>query len=59
VPGSDPARAAELMRPVAQLRSAVIYHDFLAAIEPSERVYHAVDVPGALEEAVRADTVSM
>ncbi len=52
VPGSDPARAIELMRPVAPLRSAVIYHDFLAAIEPSEHVYHAADVPRALKEAV-------
>lgn len=57
VPGSDPARAAELMRPVAHLRGAVIYHDFLAAIEPSEHVYHADDVPHALQQAVRAVTV--
>jgi hypothetical protein len=54
VPGSDPARAAELMRPVAHLRSAVIYADFLAAIEPSEHVYHATDVPEALGRAVAA-----
>jgi aminoglycoside phosphotransferase (APT) family kinase protein len=52
VPGSDPARAVELMRPVAHLRSAVLYRDFLAAIEPSEHIYHVADVPRALKEAV-------
>jgi len=54
VPGSDPARAAELMRPVAALRGAVIYRDFLANIEPSEHVYHLADVPAALTKAVRS-----
>jgi hypothetical protein len=54
VPGSDPAHAAELTRPIAALRGAVVYQDFLAAIEPSEHVYHASDVPAGLEAAVRA-----
>jgi hypothetical protein len=54
VPGSDPAPAAELMRPVAGLRGAVIYADFIAGIEPAEHVYHASDVPGSLAAAVRA-----
>jgi hypothetical protein len=43
VPGCDPARAGELMEPVSALRQAVIYDAFVAAIEPSERVYHATD----------------
>jgi Ser/Thr protein kinase RdoA (MazF antagonist) len=45
VPGSDPDRAATLLAPITALRQAVIYTRFLAAIEPSERVYHASD-PG-------------
>lgn len=51
VPGSDPLRAAELMRPVAALRSAAVYAAFVAAIEPSEWPYHASDVPAALAAA--------
>ena len=43
VPGSDPARADELVRPVAALLRAVVYDGFVQAIEPSERVYHASD----------------
>jgi len=54
VPGSDPQRAADLLRPVAALRGAVIYADFLAAIEPAEHPYHAADVPACLAAAVRA-----
>ena len=54
VPGSDPAEAAELMRPVAHLRGAVVYADFLANIEPAESPYHASDVPGGLQAAVDA-----
>jgi Phosphotransferase enzyme family len=42
-PGCDPVRAGELMEPVSALRQAVIYDGFVAAIEPSERVYHATD----------------
>jgi hypothetical protein len=52
VPGSDPARAVELMRPVASLVGAVIYTAFLAGIEPSEHPYHRADVPECLAEAV-------
>lgn len=51
VPGSDPARAAELMRPVTALRMAGVYAGFLAAIEPSEHPYHAGDVARQLAEA--------
>ena len=43
VPGSDPARAAVLLSPVAAARQAVIYQEFLDAIEPSERPYHRQD----------------
>jgi hypothetical protein len=53
VPGSDPLRAAELLRPVAALRDAAVYAGFLAAIEPAEHPYHAADVPAALAEAAR------
>ena len=51
VPGADPARAAELLRPVLPLLAAVMYADFCAAIEPSERVYHESDVALMLQQA--------
>jgi len=54
VPGSDPVRAVELLRPVAALRGAAAYSAFLAAIEPAEWPYHAADVPAGLTEAVAA-----
>lgn len=43
VPGSDPARAAELVEPIAAARQAVIYQGFLDGIEPSEHPYHRAD----------------
>ena len=43
IPDSDPERAALLLGPVAALRQAVIYRGFLDAIEPDERIYHALD----------------
>ncbi len=43
VPGSDPARAATLLAPVAAARQAVIYRKFLDNIEMSEQVYHRGD----------------
>jgi hypothetical protein len=43
VPGSDAVRAADLLTPVSALRQALIYQNFLDAIEPDERVYHAGD----------------
>ncbi|MBU2666583.1 aminoglycoside phosphotransferase family protein [Actinoplanes bogorensis] len=52
VPGSDPLRAVNLMRPIYALRGAVIYSAFLAGIEPSEWPYHAADVPERLTAAV-------
>ena len=51
VPGSDPARAWELLRPVARLRTALVFENFLTNIEPSERVYHEADLPTALARA--------
>ncbi|MFJ8577198.1 phosphotransferase family protein [Micromonospora sp. NPDC093277] len=51
VPGSDPERAVELLRPVAPLRLAAGYAMFLASIEPSEHPYHAGDVPACLDQA--------
>lgn len=43
VPGSDPERAASLLRPVATALQAAQYRMFLDRIEPSERPYHAAD----------------
>jgi hypothetical protein len=57
VPGSDPRRAAQLLRPVAALRGAVAYAGFLDAIEPSEWPYHAADIPDCLATAVAATIV--
>jgi len=53
LPGSDPARAAELIRPMTALWKALTYRNFLDHIEPSEHHYHATDVPDWLNEAVR------
>jgi Phosphotransferase enzyme family len=52
VPGSVPEEAVDLLRPVAALCAAVTYADFLAAIEPTERPYHAADVGRSLAAAV-------
>jgi hypothetical protein len=43
VPGSDPARAALLLAPLAAARHAVIYRGFLDRIEPAEHPYHRAD----------------
>ena len=43
VPGSDPARAAMLIAPIAAARQTVIFWTFLDGIEPSEWPYHRVD----------------
>ncbi|MEV6343961.1 phosphotransferase [Actinoplanes sp. NPDC051851] len=53
VPGCEPERAVDLLRPVAALRGAVTYAGFLAEIEPAEWPYHSADVPGCLETAAR------
>jgi len=52
--GSDPAQAVELMRPIAELRGAVVYSGFLANIETAERPYHEADVPARLTAAAAA-----
>ena len=51
-PGSDPERAADLLRPVLPLLAAVMYADFCAGIEPDERVYHESDIARMLRRAV-------
>jgi Phosphotransferase enzyme family len=53
LPGSDPERAWQLLRPLAALRFAVVFQNFLDNIEPSERVYHEQDVEPALQAAAR------
>jgi hypothetical protein len=55
VPGSDPARAAYLLGPVAQLAAAATYQRFLDHIESTERVYHALDPVDRLRAAIAAD----
>ncbi|MEV6595918.1 aminoglycoside phosphotransferase family protein [Actinoplanes sp. NPDC051346] len=57
VPDCDPETAAALIRPVAQLRAAAAYQDFLDRIEESERPYHEADVPQRLTAAVAAASV--
>jgi phosphotransferase family enzyme len=50
VPGSDPARATDLIAPVAAARQAVIYRRFLDGIEPSEWPYHRADPANWLKQ---------
>jgi hypothetical protein len=51
VPGSDPARADHLLKPVVPLLAAVMYANFCATIEPDERIYHKSDVVRMLHRA--------
>lgn len=51
IPGSDPRASVDLLRPVAELRMAGVYVDFLAGIEPDEHPYHAEDVDRCLSRA--------
>ncbi len=51
MPGSNPRRAWELIRPLAALGDAVVYQGFLDRIEQSERIYHLEDVLPCLERA--------
>ena len=55
VPGSDPARAADLLDPVVALLAAVMYAGFCAAVEPDERIYHEADVLRMLRRAATHD----
>lgn len=43
VPGCEPVRAAELLRPLQHLEAALTYQAFLDGIEPDERPYHEGD----------------
>jgi hypothetical protein len=61
VPGSNPQRAARLLRPVGAARQSVIYRKFLDNIEPSEHPYHSADPADWLRRTaamVRAETES-
>jgi aminoglycoside phosphotransferase (APT) family kinase protein len=51
VPGCDPDRAVALLRAVAALYFAAVYATFVANIEPSERPFHAADVPAYVARA--------
>ncbi|MDP9796424.1 hypothetical protein J2S43_004936 [Catenuloplanes nepalensis] len=51
VPGCDPEHAVALLAPVAALRNAAVYAEFLDRIEPSEARFHAADVPFWLDAA--------
>jgi Ser/Thr protein kinase RdoA (MazF antagonist) len=51
LPGTDPHRAWELVKPLAALGNAVVYQGFLDAIEASEQPYHVNDVLPCLAEA--------
>jgi hypothetical protein len=53
-PGCDPDRAAALVPPIASLRGALVYQDFLDGIEASEHVYHRDDVPDGLRDTLAA-----
>ena len=57
VPGCDPVRALDLLGPLADLRAAVVFERFLAAIEPAERCYHVADPLDALRRAASAGAV--
>ncbi len=52
VPGSEPARAADLLEPVAAARQAVILDRFVSSIEPAEAVYHRADIVRWLRHVV-------
>ena len=54
MPGGEPARAAYLLGPVAQMAAATSYQRFLDHIEATERVYHALDPADRLRAAVAA-----
>ena len=51
MPGSDPARAAGLLAPIAAARQAVTYRNFLDRIEPAEAPYHRFDTARWLRRA--------
>lgn len=56
IPGSDPARAAALLAPIAAARQAVTYWNFLDRIEPAEAPYHRFDTARWLRRAAQLYT---
>jgi len=54
VHGCDPARAVELIEPVAQLCAATAYQHVLDHIEQTEQPYHALDPDERLRAALAA-----
>ena len=54
VHGCDPARAVELIEPVAQLGAATAYQHVLDHIEQTEQPYHALDPDERLRAALAA-----
>ena len=46
---SDPARAWDIIAPIAAARRAVVYRGFLDNIEPSEHPYHRDDPRDCLQ----------
>ncbi len=48
--GADLTSAWETLRPVALVRSALVYQQFLDAIEPDEHIYHRDDVALTLDQ---------
>jgi aminoglycoside phosphotransferase (APT) family kinase protein len=59
VSGSNPARAAQLLAPIAAARQALIYQRFIDHIEAAEHPYHRADVPAWLHttaERLRAES---
>ncbi|HVS06114.1 MAG TPA: aminoglycoside phosphotransferase family protein [Candidatus Dormibacteraeota bacterium] len=55
-PSADVSRAAELIRPIAALRLALIYRRFLDGIEESEQIYHRDDPAAWLRRAIAVVT---
>jgi hypothetical protein len=55
-PRSDPAGAADLLRPVTALREAAVYQRFLDHIEPDEHRYHDGDPAAQLRRAAAIGT---
>ncbi len=51
-PPADVSRAADLIRPIAALRQALVYRRFLDGIEGSEQVYHREDPANWLRRAI-------
>jgi hypothetical protein len=58
VPGCDPHRAWQLVKPLAALGDAVVYQGFLDQIEASEQPYHRNDVLPCLARAAQLASLS-